>query len=58
MRPLSPLTAAFLIAVSMTVSLYASVPTAVPEIDGATLTTGLALLAAGTLLIRARMRRK
>jgi len=43
--------------VTMTSGVAGSSPQAVPEIDGATVTTGLGLLTAGILLVRARMGR-
>ena len=45
-----------LASISTTVS--AGATTAVPEIDGAAITTGLGLLAGGVLLVRARWNRR
>lgn len=42
---------------SVATSLHAGVVAAVPEIDGASLTAGLGLLAGGVLVLRARLRR-
>ena len=42
---------------AVTTPLSAGVSTVAPEIDGASMTTGLGLLAGGIMLIRARMRR-
>jgi len=43
---------------SLATSVSAGVVSAVPEIDGASITAGLGLLAGGVLLVRARLRRK
>ena len=43
-----------IILLSLTATVGAGTPTAVPEVDGGTLTTGLGLLAGGLLLVRAR----
>lgn len=42
---------------SLATSVSAGGPRAVPEIDGASITAGLGLLAGGVLLVRARLRR-
>ncbi len=42
---------------SVATSLHAGTVSAVPEIDGASLTAGLGLLAGGVLVVRARLRR-
>ncbi|CAN5724183.1 hypothetical protein BH18ACI5_BH18ACI5_15000 [soil metagenome] len=42
---------------SLATSVSAGGPVAVPEIDGASITAGLGLLAGGVLLVRARLRR-
>ena len=49
--------AMFAIAMALEAPLAATTPT-VPEIDGSTLSTGLGLLAAGVLIVRARRRAK
>jgi len=43
-----------LIALGLVVPASATVPQQVPEIDGASISAGLGLLAAGVLLLRAR----
>jgi MYXO-CTERM domain-containing protein len=45
------------IATGLTVPVSATVAPAVPEIDGASISAGLGLLAAGVLMLRARRRR-
>jgi MYXO-CTERM domain-containing protein len=45
------------IATGLVVPVSATVAPAVPEIDGASISAGLGLLAAGVLLLRARRRR-
>jgi len=45
-----------IVLVSLATSVMASTPQAAPEIDGASLATGLALLAGGILMVRARSR--
>ena len=47
----------FAVAMALEASLSATTAT-VPEIDGGTLSTGMALLAAGVLIVRARRRTK
>ena len=46
-----------LVVASLATSVSAGGPVAVPEIDGASITAGLGLLAGGVLLVRARLRR-
>ena len=45
-----------IVLVSLATSVMASTPQAAPEIDGASMATGLALLAGGVLMVRARLR--
>jgi hypothetical protein len=46
-----------LIVASLVAPVSAGTPVGVPEIDGASITAGLGLLAGGVLLVRARFRR-
>jgi len=47
----------FAVTMAVEATLWATTAT-VPEIDGGTLSTGMALLAAGVLIVRARRRTK
>ncbi len=46
-----------MVVASLATSVSAGRPGAVPEIDGASISAGLGLLAGGVLLVRARLRR-